>query len=47
MKEGEATQVARIMVDRLKHIKDDAKAKELKAEVEKLCLEFPVPESFV
>jgi glycine hydroxymethyltransferase len=47
MKEGEATRVAELMVDRLTHIKDEAKAKELKAEVEALCLQFPVPDSFV
>jgi glycine hydroxymethyltransferase len=47
MKEAEATRVAEIMVERLKSIKDEAKAKELKAEVETLCLKFPVPEVFV
>jgi glycine hydroxymethyltransferase len=47
MKEGEATRVAEIMVDRLTHIKDETKAEELKAEVEALCLQFPVPDSFV
>jgi len=47
MKEGEATQVAEMMVARLKDIKNDEKAKELKAAVEELCLRFPVPESFV
>jgi glycine hydroxymethyltransferase len=47
MKEGEATLVAKLMVERLKNIKDDAKAAEIKAEVETLCLKHPVPESFV
>lgn len=47
MKEAEATKVAEIMVERLKSIKDDAKAVTLKKEVEELCLKFPVPESFV
>ncbi len=47
MKEGEATQVAEMMVARLKDIKNEEKAKELKATVEELCLRFPVPESFV
>jgi glycine hydroxymethyltransferase len=47
MKEGEATQVARLMVERLKNIKDESKAQELKAEVETLCKKHPVPESFV
>lgn len=47
MKEGEATQVAEMMVARLKDIKNEEKGKELKAAVEELCLRFPVPESFV
>lgn len=47
MKEGEATRVAEIMVERLKNISDEDKAKELKKEVEELCLKFPVPETFV
>jgi glycine hydroxymethyltransferase len=47
MKEGEATEIANFMVERLKNIKDEAKATELKAEVEKICLAHPVPESFV
>ncbi len=47
MKETEATQVARIMVERLKDIKNESKAVELKAEVETLCLKHPVPDSFV
>ncbi len=47
MKEREATKVATFMVERLKDIKNESKAKELKASVEELCLKFPVPESFV
>ena len=47
MKEGEATRVAEIMVERLRNMNDDAKAAELKNEVEALCLKFPVPEVFV
>lgn len=47
MKEAEATQVAEMMVARLTDITNDAKAKELKAAVEELCLKHPVPESFV
>jgi glycine hydroxymethyltransferase len=47
MKETEAVKVAELMVDCLKHIKDSTKKAELKAEVEALCLKFPVPESFV
>ena len=47
MKEAEATRVAEIMIERLKTIKNDERAKELKVEVEELCRRFPVPESFV
>jgi glycine hydroxymethyltransferase len=47
MKESEATFVAECMVARLKDIKNEAKAAELKAAVTELCLKFPVPESFV
>jgi glycine hydroxymethyltransferase len=47
MKEGEATEVAELMVARLLDIKNEAKGAELKAAVETLCLKFPVPEKFV
>ena len=47
MKEEEAKQVAELMIARLKSIKDDAKASELKAEVEALCRIHPIPDSFV
>jgi glycine hydroxymethyltransferase len=47
MKEAEATRIAEIMIARLKDITDESRAKELKAEIENLCLRFPVPESFV
>lgn len=47
MKEAEATKVAEFMVERLRNIKDEAKMKELRAEVEALCAKFPVPEVFV
>lgn len=47
MKESEATHVAEMMVERLKSIGDEAKVKQLKSDVEKLCLSFPVPEVFV
>lgn len=47
MKEGEARQLAELMVRTLK-AKDDANQKAaIKAEVKKLCEAFPVPESFV
>ena len=47
MKEGEATRVAEIMVERLKTITDDVHATTLRNEIETLCLKFPVPEVFV
>lgn len=47
MKEGEATKVAEFMVTRLKNINDEAKAQELKAEVETLCAQFPIPDVMV
>lgn len=47
MKEGEATRVAEIMVERLKTITDDTHATTLHDEIETLCLKFPVPEVFV
>lgn len=47
MKEGEATRVAEIMVERLKTITDDVHATTLRDEIEALCLKFPVPEVFV
>ncbi len=47
MQEGEATRIAEIMVERLKDIKNDTKAGELRNEVETICLKHPVPESFV
>ncbi len=47
MKEGEATRVAEIMVERLKTITDDVHAITLRDEIETLCLKFPVPEVFV
>jgi len=47
MKEGEATRVAEIMIETLKHKDDAGKKKELREEVRTLCMKFPVPESFV
>jgi glycine hydroxymethyltransferase len=47
MKEGEATRIAEVMVERLKSVSDTAKAETLRKEVEELCLRFPVPEAFV
>lgn len=47
MREGEATQVAEMMVERLKNISNEVKTKELKSAVETLCMKFPVPEVMV
>lgn len=47
MKEGEATTVAKIMIDTLQHKDDEAKKKALREDVEALCKAFPVPETFV
>lgn len=47
MKEAEATTVAKLMITTLRNKDDEAKKKALRTEVEALCLQFPVPESFV
>ncbi len=47
MKEGEATKVAELMVARLNDHTSETKAQELKAEVETLCAQFPIPEVMV
>lgn len=47
MKEAEATEVATLMIETLKHRADEAKKGEIRARVEALCGRFPVPESFV
>jgi glycine hydroxymethyltransferase len=47
MKEKEATTIAKIMIDTLRHRDDAEKKKALRNEVEALCISFPVPESFV
>jgi glycine hydroxymethyltransferase len=47
MKEGEATRVAKLMIDTLRNRNNDKKKNELRGEVEALCVQFPVPESFV
>lgn len=47
MKEGEATRIAEIMIETLKHKDNEAKKKALREEVEALCVQFPVPEAFV
>lgn len=47
MKETEATRLAEVMIDTLKHKDDATKKSAYKAEIEALCNAFPVPESFV
>ncbi len=47
MKEGEATRVAEIMIETLRSKGDEARKRSFRAEVEGLCLKFPVPETFV
>ncbi len=47
MKEGEATRIAEIMIETLKHKDEASKKAELKAELQELCLRFPVPAVFV
>lgn len=47
MKEGEATRLAEIMIETLRHKDDAAKKLALKEEVKTLCEKFPVPEVFV
>ncbi len=47
MKEGEATRLAEIMIDTLRHKDDAAKKLSLKEEVKTICEKFPVPETFV
>lgn len=47
MKEKEATRVAEIMIETMRNKDDEAKKKELKEEVNTLCMQFPVPASFV
>lgn len=47
MKEKEATYIAQLMIATLRNKDNNAKKKELRAEVQALCIQFPVPESFV
>lgn len=47
MKEAEATRLAEIMIEALKHKDDAAKKAELRTEVKTLCQKFPIPERFV
>lgn len=47
MKETEATKIARIMIDTMRHKDDASKKADLKKELRALCQAFPVPEYFV
>lgn len=47
MKEKEATAVAELLVETLRNKDDAAKKSEIRARVEDLCLQFPIPESFI
>jgi glycine hydroxymethyltransferase len=47
MKEGEATRLAELMIETLRHKDDVAKKATVKAEIKDICLAHPVPESFV
>ena len=47
MKEGEATRLAEIMIETLRHKDDSAKKTTLREEVRTMCEKFPIPESFV
>ena len=46
MKEAEATRLAEIMIETMRHKDDAAKKAELQQEAEELCGRFPVPEKF-
>jgi len=47
MMEGEASRLAEIMIETMRHRTDGAKKAILRTEVSELCAAFPVPESFV
>lgn len=47
MKEAEATKIASLMIDTLRHKDDSQKKAEIKAAITEICLANPVPESFV
>jgi glycine hydroxymethyltransferase len=47
MKEGEATKLAKIMIEAMRAKDDESKKQALKAEVKTLCEAFPVPERFM
>ena len=47
MGEAEATKLALMMIAALHSKQDEAKLRELKGQVQALCVAFPVPERFV
>ena len=47
MKENEATRIAEIMIEALRHKDNDTKKKELRAEIVTLCEQFSIPEVFI
>lgn len=47
MMEGEATRLAEIMIETMRHRADSAKKAAFRTEVSELCAAFPVPESFI
>ncbi len=47
MMEGEATRLAELMIETLRHKDDAAKKAAVKNEIKEICLAHPVPESFV
>jgi glycine hydroxymethyltransferase len=47
MKEAQATRLAELMIETLRHKDDVAKKAVVKAEIKEICLAHPVPESFI
>ena len=47
MKEGEATRIAEIMIETLRHKDDATKKDSFRSEIRELCQAFPIPDSFV
>ncbi len=47
MKENEATRLAELMIETMRHRQDASKKADLQKEVQEMCEAFPVPEKFV
>lgn len=47
MKEGEASRIAELMIETLRHKDDVAKKSDIKSEIQILCEKFPVPDTFI